>query len=354
MPQMKTRAPRSCCRCSMTAKACWAALTVANHVMNVTAFGIIIWQLVKEMGSVGYLVGFLLALPVFIIGLEVLPKTLFRRYPFRALRRLLPLLRFAAFFRRPFNAAMNSLPATLHDEAPENGGTSRDELKRLLSTMAAGKLLPEPAAHLMQRVLTYRRHTALSVMVPLAQVVAVSPDTPAGVAAQIACQNGFSALPVLGEQGGYIGVFYATTLPPRLPEDRRGAPAHAPAGGSGRRSKRAQCAAASAPARCQPRSGEGPPAPACWTRDRGRFDQAPRQLIPGRASTRHHQTPAQEICCLLFSAILIDHVPIFIIPIHHAYETQQFLPPCRHHRCRVDAASLRAGRHRHHEGWQKV
>lgn len=196
------------------------SVTVANHVMNVTAFGIIIWQLVKEMGSVGYLVGFLLALPVFIIGLEVLPKTLFRRYPFRTLRRLLPLLRFAAFFRRPFNAAMNSLPAALHDEAPENGGTSRDDLKRLLSTMAAEKLLPEPAAHLMQRVLTFRRHTAMSVMVPLAQVVAVSPDTPAGVAAQIACQNGFSALPVLGEQGGYIGVFYATTLPPHLPEDR--------------------------------------------------------------------------------------------------------------------------------------
>ena len=196
------------------------SVTVANHVMNVTAFGIIIWQLVKEMGSVGYLVGFLLALPVFIIGLEVLPKTLFRRYPFRTLRRLLPLLRFAAFFRRPFRAAMNSLPVALHDEAPENGGNSRDDLKRLLSTMAAEKLLPEPAAHLMQRVLTYRRHTALSVMVPLAQVVAVSPDTPAGVAAQIACQNGFSALPVLGEQGGYIGVFYATLLPPRLPEDR--------------------------------------------------------------------------------------------------------------------------------------
>lgn len=196
------------------------SVTVANHVMNVTAFGIIIWQLVKEMGSVGYLVGFLLALPVFIIGLEVLPKTLFRRYPFRALRRLLPLLRFAAFFRRPFNAAMNSLPAPLHDETPENGGTSRDDLKRLLSTMAAEKLLPEPAAHLMQRVLAFRRHTATSLMVPLAQVVAVSPDTPAGVAAQIACQNGFSALPVLGEQGGYIGVFHATTLPPRLPEDR--------------------------------------------------------------------------------------------------------------------------------------
>ena len=196
------------------------SVTVANHMMNVTAFGIIIWQLVKEMGSVGYLVAFLLALPVFIIGLEVLPKTLFRRYPFRTLRRLLPLLRFAAFFRRPFKAAMNSLPATLQDETLENGGTSRDDLRRLLSTMAAEKLLPEPAAHLMQRVLSFRRHTALSVMVPLAHVVAVSPDTPAGVAAQIACQNGFSALPVLGEQGGYIGVFYATTLPPHLPEDR--------------------------------------------------------------------------------------------------------------------------------------
>ena len=196
------------------------SVTVANHVVNVTAFGIIIWQLVKEMGNLGYLVGFVLALPVFIIGLEVLPKTLFRRYPFRALRRLLPLLRIAALFRRPFKAAMNSLPAALHDEAPENGGTSRDDLKRLLTTMAEEKLLAEPAAHLMQRVLGFRRHTAASVMVPLAQVVAVGPDTPASIAMQVACQNGFSALPVLGEQGGYIGVFYAVNLPAHVPADR--------------------------------------------------------------------------------------------------------------------------------------
>jgi CBS domain containing-hemolysin-like protein len=196
------------------------SVTVANHMMNVTAFGIIIWQLVRELGNVGYLVGFLLALPIFIVGLEVLPKTLFRRYPFRALRRLLPLLRVAAFFRRPFNAAMKSLPDTLHDESPENGGSSREDLKRLLSTMAEQKLLSEPAAHLMQRVLSYRRHTAASVMVPLSQVVAVSPETPAGVAAQIACQNGFSALPVLGETGGFIGVFNAVNLPANVPPDR--------------------------------------------------------------------------------------------------------------------------------------
>lgn len=195
------------------------SVTVGNHIMNVTAFGLILWQLVKTLGDVGYLVGFLLALPIFIVGLEVLPKTLFRRYPYRALRRLVPLLQMAAFFRRPFKAASKALPDTLHDDATQETG-SREDLRRLLGTMAADKLLPTSAAHLMQRVLSYRRHTAATVMVPLRDIVAVSPDTPAHMAAEMARQNGFSSLPVLAEDGGYAGVFHAIALPAALPTDR--------------------------------------------------------------------------------------------------------------------------------------
>lgn len=194
------------------------AVTVANHVANVTAFGLIIWRLVKTLGHWGYVSGFVLALPIFIIGLEVLPKTLFRRYPYRALRRLVPLLQVIAWFRRPFRSMTVISP--LGDEGVELNVSSREDLKRLLGSMAKENLLPEAASSLMSGVIDVRPLPVTSVMVPLNKVVAVGPDTPAGVALEMARQNGFTALPVLGENGDYMGVFDATTLPPHLPDDR--------------------------------------------------------------------------------------------------------------------------------------
>lgn len=192
-------------------------VTVANHMMNVTAFGLIIWRLVRNFGTWGYVIGFLLALPIFIVGLEVLPKNLFRRYPYRALRRLVPLLNFLAFFKKPFRA-MSAIPALSNNT--DRDASSIDDLKKLLGTMVTEKLLPGSAGELMERVLNFRTITVGDVMVPLTKVVATGPDTPANAAAQIALQNGFSALPVLGEDGRYIGVFDASALPFTLPPDR--------------------------------------------------------------------------------------------------------------------------------------
>ena len=193
------------------------AVTVANHIANVSAFGLIIWRLVNVMGPGGYAVGFLLALPVFIVGLEVLPKTLFRRYPYRALRRLLPLLSFVAAFRAPFRA-MGRLPA-LQDARPDDPANDRQELKQLFTSLSNQGLVPGSAARLMGRVLEFRRRTAASVMVPLNKIVAVNPDMPASMALQVASQHGFIALPVLGESGTYDGIISITSLPAHLPAD---------------------------------------------------------------------------------------------------------------------------------------
>ena len=194
------------------------AVTVANHIANVSTFGLIIWRLVAAMGPGGYAVGFLLALPVFIVGLEVLPKTLFRRYPYRALRRLMPLLSVVAVFRSPFRA-MSRLPA-LHDSTgTDDAAEERQELKSLFASLRQQGLVPASAARLMLRVLEFRRRTAASVMVPLNKIVAVNPDMPAIMALQVAAQHGFIALPVLGESGGYDGIISITSLPAVLPDD---------------------------------------------------------------------------------------------------------------------------------------
>jgi CBS domain containing-hemolysin-like protein len=193
-------------------------VTVANHIANVVAFGLIVWQLVQWQGRWGYVVGFGLALPGFVVLLELLPKTLFRRYPFRMLRMLVPLLSVVAWFRYPFKAIgrMTALP----DDEGEVSYGSRDELKRLVSSMAQEKLLSAPSARLMERVLDLRRINAQAVMVPLTEIVAVTPDMSVTMAAQIARQHGLSVLPVLDREGHFTCVFAAASVPPDAPEDR--------------------------------------------------------------------------------------------------------------------------------------
>ncbi len=194
------------------------AVTVANHIANVSAFGLIIWRLVQALGPWGYAVGFLLALPVFIVGLEVLPKTLFRRYPYRALRRLLPLLFFIASFRSLFKA-LRRLPAPPPPLSTDDPASERQDLRNLFTSLSAQGLVPASAARLMVRVLEYRRRTTASVMVPLNKIVAVNPDMPATTALQVARQHGFIALPVLGESGKFNGIILSTALPAVLPAD---------------------------------------------------------------------------------------------------------------------------------------
>lgn len=194
------------------------AVTVANHMANVTAFGLIIWRLVKALGPWGYAVGFLLALPVFIIGLEVLPKTLFRRYPFRVLRRLVPLLSLVSTLRHVFGAM--SAISTVKHERTDSVTSSREDLKRLVNSMAHDSLLPPAASELMVGVIDLRPRPVTDVMVPLTRIIAAGPDIPVSMALEMARQHGFSALPVLGESGDYVGVFDATQLPAAVPADR--------------------------------------------------------------------------------------------------------------------------------------
>ncbi len=194
------------------------AVTVANHAANVTAFGLLIWRLVRFVGPWGYGIGFVLGLPVFIVLLELVPKTVFRRFPFRMLRALLPLLQIISWFRGPFKV-MSRLPTPRDDESGHIAG-SRADLRRLLSSLAQDRLLPASAAELMDHVLDYRDLTAASVMLPLEALTAVNPDLPVTAAAQIARDHGLAALPVLGEAGSYLGVFDASTVPASVPADR--------------------------------------------------------------------------------------------------------------------------------------
>jgi CBS domain containing-hemolysin-like protein len=192
------------------------AVTVANHVANVAAFAIIVWELVLVVGPWGYAVAFLLALPLFIVGLEVVPKTLFRRYPFRSLRRTLPIMRVIAALRFVFRV----IKAPFSDEQKPAQQDQLADLLHLFSSMVKEKLMPQGTALLMERVLQYRGQSVLTLMKPMEKIVALTGDQPLRLAQQQSRAHGLPVMPVMNEKGEYVGMLELASLAAHLPEDR--------------------------------------------------------------------------------------------------------------------------------------
>ncbi|MBL9178736.1 MAG: DUF21 domain-containing protein [Verrucomicrobiaceae bacterium] len=187
-------------------------ITVANHMTNLAAFVVMALPLLHDDSLWHYAAAFMLALPVFLIGLEVMPKKLFRRYPFRSLRSVSPLLHlvglalplFRAFARRETPVAAPG--GVLH-------ARGRGDLKALADELASRHQLSPVATELIGRVLDYKKLSAADVMQPLTHGVALSAEMTAADALVIARGQNCMLLPVLGEDGRFIGVLDITTLP---------------------------------------------------------------------------------------------------------------------------------------------
>lgn len=197
-------------------------ITVANHMTNLAACAIMALPLLRSTSVWNYALAFAIALPVFLIGLEVMPKKLFRRYPFRSLRSVSPLVHLVGLARPLFHAFAARSSSTEGADAPSEARQTRgrDDLKALANELASQQQLSPIATHLIERVLDYKKLRAADVMQPLARSIALSAEMPVSTAIIIAREQGSSLLPVLGENGRFIGVLDTTALPAGVPADR--------------------------------------------------------------------------------------------------------------------------------------
>ncbi len=78
-------------------------VVIVTNLMNITALALVTDALVRRLGDWGYAAAGCLALPVYLFGLELLPKSLFRRFPYRALSALAEPLRVADALLTPIH-----------------------------------------------------------------------------------------------------------------------------------------------------------------------------------------------------------------------------------------------------------
>ena len=159
-------------------------------------------ELVRDFGSAGFLIALAISLPVYLFLLSVLPKALFRRFPFRALARLAGVLAFLTTLLSPLLSLGARLGRLLLPRA-EKGRlfAAREELKQITTQSEHEGALTSTERAMIHNVVDFRGVKVRDVMVPAAKVVAVQSDNTIDQAVHISADAGVDRLPVLAPDG---------------------------------------------------------------------------------------------------------------------------------------------------------
>ena len=166
-------------------------------------------QLVRSWGYTGFFFSLAIALPVYLFLLSVLPKSLFQRFPFRALARLAGVLEFASILFSPvleLGARLGRL--LLPDRAAKRARlfAAREELKQITMESEREGSLTATERAMIHNVVDFRGVKVRDVMVPLPKVVAVRPNTSTEEALELSASSGVDRLPVITAEGQPAGL----------------------------------------------------------------------------------------------------------------------------------------------------
>ena len=169
-------------------------------------------ELVRSWGYAGYFVSLAIALPVYLFLLSVLPKSLFRRFPFRALAQLAGVLELASLLFSPLlelGARLGKL--LLPDRAAKRARlfAGREELKQITEQSELEGSLTSTERAMIHNVVDFRGVKVRDVMLPLAKVVALRPSASTQEAIELGASSGLDRLPVItsgGQPAGLVNV----------------------------------------------------------------------------------------------------------------------------------------------------
>ncbi len=184
------------------------SVTVLNHLVNLAAFALIIRFLVLEFGTVGYLAAFLGALPIYLIGLEVAPKAIAQRTPFRLLITLFPLANLANMLLGPaINLGRFFSPwlIKVDQSIASSEDRLRQEFKTITREITKSGALGKVENRMIQRLIESRDISASDAMIPLSQVTAVPLTMPVRTLLNLASETRYDQFPVMGLSGSFVG-----------------------------------------------------------------------------------------------------------------------------------------------------
>ena len=186
-----------------------ATVLLVTNAADIIALLLLTSQLVRWYHNTGFFLALMIALPVYLFVLSMLPKSLFRRFPFRALTRLAGVLEFTLILFSPLLELAARFGKML---LPSGAGkrrrlfAARDELKQITSQSEHEGTLTATERAMIHSVVDFRSAKVREVMVPWAKVVALQPGTSTQQALELGASTGFDRLPVISPDGQPAGL----------------------------------------------------------------------------------------------------------------------------------------------------
>ena len=186
-----------------------------TNMADILALLLLTRRLVWTFGYMGFLAALIIAFPIYLFVLAVFPKSLFRRFPFRALVALAGLLEVVSIILWPVLELGERLGRLI---LPRRAGerarlfAAREELKQITTQSEREGSLTATERAMIHNVFDFRSVKVRDVMVPLAKVVAVQPDTPVADALQLSGAAGVERLPVITREGKALGLVNALDI----------------------------------------------------------------------------------------------------------------------------------------------
>jgi CBS domain containing-hemolysin-like protein len=182
---------------------------LVTNLANILGLLLLTKLLVGSFGNAGFVWSILIALPIYLFVLGVLPKSLFRRFPFRALAALGGMLQFISILLWPIleigeRAGRLLIPRRASESA--RLFIAREELKQIAVQGEREGSLTSTERAMIHNVVDFRNVKASDVMVPLEKAVTVRPDTSIDEALRISSRAGVDRLPVISANGEAIGI----------------------------------------------------------------------------------------------------------------------------------------------------
>jgi CBS domain containing-hemolysin-like protein len=181
---------------------------LVTNLMNIFALTLATQQLVLYFGNAGYLAALGL-LPIYLVGLELLPKSLFRRFPYRSLASLCGSLRIADLLLSPFHFIGSRLAGLLVGERTWERGklfVAREDFKYLTIESEREGTLSKDERQMIHNVVDFRAIKAFDVMLPLANVQTLPAHAPVSELVERSRHCNIDRWPITSETGEIVGL----------------------------------------------------------------------------------------------------------------------------------------------------
>ena len=183
-------------------------LLITNFV-DIVALILLARQFVSRFGAAGWAVTVIVAIPIYLFVLGVLPKSLFRRFPFRALAALSRLVEVSVTILWPILAVGEQIGRLLLPPRAKNRArlfAAREELKQITAQSEREGSITATERAMIHNVVDFQNVTAGDVMKPLSKIESLSPDSTVEDALNLSRSTDFDRLPVIDSRGDAIGL----------------------------------------------------------------------------------------------------------------------------------------------------